>query len=66
MASNGETTVENKGLTYAEKLDIIITALTELTEKTDAISEKQDELVEKLSNLNTNGSGFHLDDEFDS
>ena len=62
MARNGETTVEKKQLSYDDKLDILIQALTELTEKVDNVSEQNDELAEKLSNLTASGSGFSEDE----
>lgn len=65
MASNGETTVEKKHLTYDDKLDILIQGLAELTEKVETLAEQNDELAEKLSNLTASGSGFS-EDEYES
>lgn len=62
MTWNGETS--EKQLTYAEKLDVIITALTEIVEKQDLLLEKQEELEEKVNNLSLSGDGFQ--DDYDS
>lgn len=62
MTRNAETS--EKQLTYAEKLDVIITTLTEIVEKQDLLLEKQEELEEKVNNLSLSGDGFQ--DDFDS
>lgn len=63
MSHNGETTVEQKHLSYNEKLDVLIAGLAELSEKVDGLVEQYDEVMEKLSNLTASGSGFS-EDEF--
>lgn len=65
MTRNGESTVEQKQLSYNDKLDILIQGVTELTEKVEALAEQNAELAEKLANLTVSGNGFEID-EYDN
>lgn len=62
---NGATAVEDKHLTYDDKLDILIQGVAELTEKVDTLTEQNEELAEKLANITASGAGFEID-EYDS
>ena len=57
MSNNGESNVA-EGLTIEEKLDLLLEGLAE-------VSEKQDEIIEKLSNVSLPGTGYEVE-EFDS
>lgn len=62
MSKNGATAVEKANLSYDDKLDILIQALSELHEKVEELIEQNDELVEKLSNITASGPGFDVED----
>lgn len=55
---NGEQEVKVNELSVDVKLDVILEALTELTEKIE-------ELTERVNNLNVSGDGFSEDDYLD-
>lgn len=57
MSNNGESNV-GEGLSVEDKLDLILEGLAE-------VSEKQDEIIEKLSNVSLPGTGYDIE-EFDS
>lgn len=61
MSKNGAAAVEKAQLSYDDKLDILIQALSDLTEKVETLVEQNDELVEKLSNITASGPGFDIE-----
>lgn len=45
-----------------DKLDVLIQVVEDLVEKVETLTAQYDELLEKLANITTSGSGFRVDD----
>lgn len=65
MSNNGKGEITAKMLSDSEKIDVLLDAVSELSEKVDAGNEKKDriielqeEIIEKLDNVSRPGTGF--------
>lgn len=60
---NGETSLIVEEVGFSTKLDVIISALSDLTERVEELKVQQEELVEKISNLSLSGVDFEVYEE---
>lgn len=63
--TNGGTEIVPKSLTTEEKLDVLLTAVVELTGTMEDLKAQNEEIIEKLANLSLDGDGFQIE-RFDS
>lgn len=58
MSKNGEKEPKFEELSVEDKLGVVFEMLQEVTGKLDDMAEKQEELIEKISEMNEVGAGY--------